>query len=61
VEQKERPATDRTVGKRDSADSTTPGRPIADHTDHTFAGDRPGPTQEGGLLRELRETPRPLD
>jgi hypothetical protein len=58
VEQVQRPTTDRNIGKHDSADGQTPRRPVADRT---FAGDRPNVMQEGGLLRELRETPRHLD
>jgi hypothetical protein len=56
VEQNQRPATDRNVGKRDSAESRAPGRTVTD-----FGRDRPSAKPEGGLLRELRETPRHLD
>jgi hypothetical protein len=58
VEQVQPPTTDRNVGKRDSADGKTSRRPVADRA---TAGDRPNARQEGGLLRELRETPRTLD
>jgi hypothetical protein len=56
VEQNERSATNQNVGMRDSAASKEPGRTLAN-----FDRNRPNAKPEGGLLRELRETPRHLE
>jgi hypothetical protein len=58
VEQKQRRTDERRVDKRDSAEHEQTRRP---HADPAYAGDRPSSAKEGGLLRELRETPRHLD
>jgi hypothetical protein len=58
VEQKQRRTTERRTGQRDSAEQEALRRP---RIDRAYAGDRPTNAQEGGLLRELKETPRHLD
>jgi hypothetical protein len=58
VEQKQPRISDRDTDKRDSAKREMPRRPSGDRA---YAGDRPSTAQEGGLLRQLKETPRHLD
>jgi len=58
VKQNQRQAPERDIGKYDSEKKETPRRPTADRA---YAGDRPRAAQEGGLLRELKESPRHLD
>jgi hypothetical protein len=59
VEQNQRRTPERNLGKRDSADRDMSRQP---KRDRAFSGDRSSTAQEsGGLLRELKETPRHLD